>query len=99
MEQADRSFTHFVCTQIVTYIVIYMGCLCISSQCVYCSAFKYLSAVCSSQTLHIPQLHLYRSAKGLFHVLYVQQCHVQYVLTVASLSSNNQHTVVSKSEK
>ncbi len=69
---------------------------CISSQWAHCSIFKYLAFVCcrssqlTSETLHLPQLHLYRSATGWFtyamgviHMCYMCSSSISYMLTAA----------------
>ncbi len=70
---------------------------CIGSQWACCSTFKYMTSACcsslqrASETLHLPQLHLYRSATrwfmyaiwGLFHACYICSSNISYMLTAA----------------
>ncbi len=65
---------------------------CIGSQWARCSTFKYFTYVCGSslqhtpETLHLPQLHLYRSATGCIHggySCYMCSSSISYMLTAA----------------
>ncbi len=95
MAQSDRSNSIWP-----NDIISWHSCLvlsCIGSQWALCSTFKYMTSACcsssqrASETLHLPQLHLYRSATrwfmyaiwGLFHVCYICSSSISYMLTAA----------------
>ncbi len=98
MAHTDRSNSIWPNDIIITWhswLVLY----CIGSQWAFCSTFKYMTSACcsslqrASETLHLPQLHLYRSATRWF--MYAIGGYFMYVIFAAAvfLTCSQQHVV------
>ncbi len=91
MAQSDRSkliWSNDIIITCYSWLVL----SCIGSQWARCSTFKCLTSACScssqraSETLLLPQLHLYRSAMGWFMYAIWGLFHVCYICSTSSIS-------------
>ncbi len=98
MAHSDRSNSIWPNDIIITWH-IWLVLSCIGSQWALCSTFKYMTSACcsssqrASETLHLPQLHLYRSATRWF--MYDIGGYFMYVIfaAVVFLTCPQQHVV------